>query len=105
MGGIMPNGERDAAIKRLRRAAERAQDACLKYRLAIIENQVIPVADAVHQAYLCKRNELLALYRVWRCFPECERDDQVPSPEEVITRCDSYDRQREEAERIAARSA
>lgn len=49
------------------------------------------------------KTPLMAMQEAWRKFPECERDEVVPSPEEVIARCDAYDRQREEQERIAKR--
>jgi len=93
MGGVMPDRERDAAIKRLRRAAEAL--------LAERRNPGLSL-ERSERAYRVQQL-LLKMSDAWRDFPECERDERVPSPEEVLARCDAYDRQKEEAERIAAR--
>lgn len=90
MGGVMPDRDRDAAIKRLRKAAS-------KLIVARCDTIVIP-------STLTKRDEkdaLLAMVAAWRRFPECEQDEQVPSPADVLDRCDAYDCQKAEAERIA----
>jgi hypothetical protein len=101
MGGIMPDRERDAAIKRLRRAAEdvlaKARDRRLTYSTSGKNNGDFACVEAR------EKNAYLQLSEAWRDFPECERDDQVPSPEDVLARCDAYDRQKTEAEKIAAR--
>lgn len=98
MGGIMPDRERDAAIKRLRRAAERA----LRDQRS---NLVIVHVSGERRRHIDQSEwpSFLDLSEAWRLFPECERDDICPSPEEVLQLCDAYDRQKEEAERIAAR--
>ena len=86
----MPNNQRDAAIKRLRRAAEH----CIR------QARDRTIVTPVHSRH---ESPLVLLQRAWREFPECEQDEIVPSPEEVLVRCDAYDRQKEEQERIAAR--
>jgi hypothetical protein len=91
MGGVMPDRERDAAIKRLRKAAERAD-----------KEQRITTMYKVNGRKL-DRSEwpaMLEMAQAWREFPECQQDDQVPSPEEILRRCDAYDRQKAEAEII-----
>lgn len=92
----MPNHQRDAAIKRLRRAA----------RDVIYSNAGRKVVPAYgNPAWTQGRHDSLLkrLKNAWQEFPECERDEVVPSPEEIIARCDAYDRQKEEQERIAQR--
>lgn len=95
MGGIMPNSQRDQAIKRLRRAAIAA--------LHCQRSKSMVKRMAVQLGLPRGVTPLMAMQEAWREFPECERDDQIPSPEEVIARCDAYDRQKEEHESIAAR--
>lgn len=97
MGGIMPDRERDSAIKRLRRAAIAALHA---QRSRSMEKRLKAQLRLPRGVSL-----LMAMQDAWRQFPECERDDICPSPEEVLARCDAYDRQKEEAERIAAKRA
>ena len=92
MGGVMPDRHRDAAIKRLRRAAHRAMKARRHRGLS---------ADPTPTNNWAFRD----LDNAWREFPECERDDSTPSPEAALEMCESYDRQKAEAERIAARAA
>lgn len=92
----MPNHQRDAAIKRLRAAAE---DVLSDQRnnltiVHIIGKKRIPIDRRRWPSFL-------AMAKAWKAFPECERDEVVPSPEEVIARCDAYDRQKEEQERLA----
>jgi hypothetical protein len=97
VGGIMPDRERDAAIKRLRKAAENA--------LRDQRSNLVIVHVSGKRRRTIDQSEwpsFLDLSDAWRLFPECERDDQVPSPEEVLLRCDDYDRQKEEAALIAA---
>jgi hypothetical protein len=102
MGGIMPNHERDKAIKRLRRAAIDAMDATTLRRVRDLEEFAKGQPGHIG-AKIYHEGRLQALSEAWRAFPECEQDEVVPSPEEVIARCDAYDRQKEEQERILAR--
>ena len=105
MGGIMPNHQRDAAIKRLRAAAVEAIAAGISQIVAemLVRCGLLANTWAREEAYIRKEAAFLRLSEAWKAFPECERDEQVPPPEEIIARCDAYDRQKEEQERIAAR--
>lgn len=78
----MTPGERNVAIKDLRRAAER----CLRVTVNL---KSLP-------------DDLARLERCWREFPECYRDGlPTPSPQEMIAICDRMDRDQEENERFA----
>lgn len=100
MGGIMPDNQRDAAIKRLRSAALDALDAENLRKVRDLERIHLKYPEHIG-AKIYHESRLLTLAEAWRAFPECEKDEVVPSPEEVIARCDAYDRQKEEQERIA----
>jgi hypothetical protein len=79
MSGVMSISARDAAIRSLRYRA----NLCIKHP---------------RSSYY-----LIQLDRAWREFPECERDAVTPPPYEILKLCNSYDRQKEEAEAIAKR--
>jgi hypothetical protein len=76
MSGTMSDIARDAAMRRLERAAK---------------------------DYTAGRLSLIRLGDAWRSMPETERDDIVPAAAEILAICRRYWEQKVRDERIAAR--
>lgn len=87
MSGIMSLSRRNSAIAHLKACAERV--------IAHSKSNAKGKSGAL-------RKSLAALEAAWRAFPECERDEQVPSAARVL---EIYERmEAEEAERLRRES-
>lgn len=91
MGGIMPDRSRDAAIERLRKAAQ-----------VLLGRRVAATLIVGEQRVATRHPYQVELEDAWRAFPECERDASTPSPEAVLAMCEAYDRQKAESDQLAA---
>jgi len=83
MSGILSPAKRNAAIERLKKTAERV----IKHLVSTAKGK----SGAMRKA-------LAALEAAWRAFPECERDEAVPSAAEVLKVCQRLEM--EEVERL-----
>jgi hypothetical protein len=101
MGGVLPNYYRDLVNQELRDAASRV----IRWRKELHEAWANGDYRTEGNAAGRLRDAVRSLEVRWREFPECERDKAIPSPEEILKRCDAMDRQKEEHDRYAARGA
>jgi hypothetical protein len=82
MCGTLSLSERDAIMRRVRKCATRAKSAFGEGRWNRYEYWLAELQEA------------------WHSLPECMRDTTTPPPEEALRACESYERQKLEAERI-----
>jgi hypothetical protein len=98
------------ALQRLRKAAEAAIDApktemVPDYRVGYSEE--FPDLNVVNEMDLRGWKEVKTLRwqrleSAWRDFPECERDEAVPSPADVLAICARMEREQAEQDAFDA---
>lgn len=102
----MTLSQRLRAIKRLRMAAERAIGkpetvSRMDYRMGFTDGVVSSLAFVGVKR--SKSSPYASLENAWRAFPECERDETVPSPQAIVEICERMEREQAEDEAFAER--
>lgn len=93
----MSHAQRLRAMRRLRKAAERAVGAP-DYEVHTVYKRGYSAAGIVSRLECIGTRQVQSpqyrrLENAWRAFPECERDEVVPPPHEVLAICERMERE------------